>query len=191
MSSSHSVDINSIKINKCNNPKFIKVQEMSYLQDNILKTWEVALTHDSVSILIINKKEDKFVFVKQFRPPVFLNNSDGFTYELCAGIADKDTSLKQIAKEEILEECGYDVLLNDIITINSFFSAVGFAGAKQTLFFAFVDSGMKVSTGGGIGNEKIEIIECDINKAYEFLSSVSTTPTTFYAIMEYFRRYKQ
>ena len=33
----------------------------------------------------------------------------GVTYELCAGITDKDAPLLQIAKEEVLEETGFDV----------------------------------------------------------------------------------
>ena len=35
----------------------------------------------------------------------------GVTYELCAGIVDKDKDLAEIAKEEVLEECGYNVPL--------------------------------------------------------------------------------
>lgn len=33
----------------------------------------------------------------------------GITLELCAGIVDKDLSLKEIAREEILEECGFNI----------------------------------------------------------------------------------
>ncbi len=40
------------------------------------------------------------------------SGEEGITVELCAGIVDKDDlSPKQIAKEEVLEECGYDVAL--------------------------------------------------------------------------------
>src|SRR6218665_3921059 len=35
--------------------------------------------------------------------------SAGFTYELCAGIIDKQKSVAAIAVEEVLEECGYQV----------------------------------------------------------------------------------
>lgn len=33
----------------------------------------------------------------------------GVTIELCAGIVDKDIPIKDIAREEILEECGFNV----------------------------------------------------------------------------------
>ena len=60
-----------------------------------------------MAILIYNRDQNSFVLVKQFRPPVFLKDEKGFTYELCAGITDKESTLEQIAIEEILEETGY------------------------------------------------------------------------------------
>lgn len=38
----------------------------------------------------------------------------GFTLELCAGIIDKSKPFIEIAREEVLEECGYDVPLERI-----------------------------------------------------------------------------
>ena len=35
--------------------------------------------------------------------------SAGVTIELCAGLVDKDCSLAETARQEVLEECGYDV----------------------------------------------------------------------------------
>lgn len=36
----------------------------------------------------------------------------GVTLELCAGIVDKDLPLIEIAREEVLEECGFNVPLD-------------------------------------------------------------------------------
>ncbi len=44
----------------------------------------------------------------------------GVTWELCAGIVDKDLSLIEITREEIREECGYDVPAESISKITSF-----------------------------------------------------------------------
>jgi len=44
------------------------------------------------------------------------------TLELCAGIVDKDVTLEEIAREELLEEVGYDVpvsLLEKIVSCRS------------------------------------------------------------------------
>lgn len=42
------------------------------------------------------------------------------TDELCAGIVDKSKSLIEIAREEILEECGYDVPVERIETVMTY-----------------------------------------------------------------------
>lgn len=44
----------------------------------------------------------------------------GFTIELCAGIVDKDQSLAETMKDELLEECGYDVPLSAINKVTSY-----------------------------------------------------------------------
>lgn len=42
------------------------------------------------------------------------------TLELCAGIVDKSKSLREIAQEEVLEECGYNVPLERIEQIMTY-----------------------------------------------------------------------
>ena len=78
-----------------------------------------------------------------------------FTYELCAGIVDKTVPLKQIAKEEIDEECGYDVPLERIEKITSFFTTVGISGAKQHLL-ALLAPLVGEPSNGGVASRKLE-----------------------------------
>ncbi len=115
--------------------------------------------------------------VRQFRPPVYLKNHDGFTYELCAGIVDKDKSLLEIAHEEILEECGFHVPLERIEKITSFYTAVGFAGSHQTLYFAIIDESMRVSEGGGVDVEEIEVVYVSLAEARAFVLDESKAKT--------------
>lgn len=50
--------------------------------------------------------------------------STGVTYELCAGLVDKpDLSLEEIARQEVLEECGYDIPASKLKRITSYRSA--------------------------------------------------------------------
>jgi UDP-sugar diphosphatase len=166
--------MSKIKINKITpleNPKFIKPLKIYYTQSQKEKTWEAVQAHSSVAILLYHKQKDAFVLVKQLRITTLLNNDeeDGFTYELCAGIVDKDKSLKQIAKEEILEECGYDIASEDIKRVTSFYTSVGFSGTKQTMFYAVIDESQKVSDGGGIDDEEIELYFLPLKKAKEFM----------------------
>jgi len=62
----------------------------------------------------------------------------GFTYELCAGLIDKQKAIKQICKEEIAEEVGYDVPLDGIHELSTCVSSSGTSGAKHTMFYAEV-----------------------------------------------------
>lgn len=161
--------IQNVEILSCEHSDFIKPKRMQYRQNDVLKIWDMVEVHDSVSILLYHEEHDTLILVRQFRPPVYLKNGDGYTYELCAGIVDKDKTLADIAHEEILEECGYFIALDQIQRVTSFYTAVGFAGAVQTLYFARVNESMKVSDGGGIDHESIEVIEIPVSKAKEFV----------------------
>lgn len=180
--------IENFKLNPLENAKFISTSLATFKHNGIIRDWEIVQAHDSVAILIYHKERDAFVLVKQFRPAVYLNNNDGLTVELCAGIVDKELTLKEIAMEEIEEECGFAVPLEHIEKISSFHTSVGFAGSKQMLYFAEVEECMKVSAGGGIDDEQIEVIYLPVSEAKAFIydESVAKTPGLMFAFMWYF-----
>jgi UDP-sugar diphosphatase len=157
------------QVKKLEDPKFIEPVELIYIQNNQEKRWEAIISYDSVAILLWHKQKDSFVLVKQLRPAVLHMKKDGYMYELCAGIVDKELTLSQIAKEEILEECGYDIPLEKLRYITSFFTSVGTTGAKQSLFYGEIDEAMKVSEGGGIHDEEIEVIYLKTAEAKKFM----------------------
>jgi len=182
--------IKHFKLQPLVNAKFISTAFATYEQEGIEKSWEIVEAHDSVAILLYHKEKRSFVLVKQFRPAVYLNNDHGMTIELCAGIVDKELSLLEIAKEEVEEECGYDIPLSNIQKITSFHTSVGFAGSKQTLYFAEVEESMKVSEGGGVDHEQIEVVYLPIDEAKKFLydESIAKTPGLMFAFMWWFER---
>jgi UDP-sugar diphosphatase len=113
--------------------KFLRIKRMYYTQNGRKKAWDIAETHDCLAILQYNKTTQNFTLVKQFRPPVYLKHQTkkgfshlgGVTYELCAGLIDKDgKSDLEICHEEILEECGYNVLIERIEKITSVCSVI-------------------------------------------------------------------
>ena len=177
--------ITHFKLNPLVDPKFISTALATYEQNGIAKDWEVVQAHDSVAILIYHREEKSFILVKQFRPAVYVHNKDGMSVELCAGIVDKEVSLQQIAQEEIEEECGYRVPLEKVEKITAFYTSVGFAGSKQTLYYAEVTEAMKVSEGGGIDAELIEVIRLGVDDAEAFMydESVVKTPGLMFAFM--------
>jgi UDP-sugar diphosphatase len=172
--------------------KFIRASLATYKQNGKKKNWEIVDAHDSVAILIYHRTKNAFVLVKQFRPAVYMNNNDGITLELCAGIVDKKLSLAQIAKEEIEEECGYDVAVENIEKITGFHTSVGFAGSKQVLYYVEVDDDVKVSEGGGIDDEQIEVIYLSVDEAKTFMydESVAKTSGLMFAFMWWFAKRK-
>lgn len=171
-------------------PEYIKASLAKYSQNGVQKDWEVVEAHDSVAVLIYHKEHDSFVLVKQFRPAVYLHNRVGMTVELCAGLVDKKLSLSQIAAEEIEEECGFRVSAKEIEKITSFHTSVGFAGSKQELFYAEVTESMRVSEGGGIDDELIEVIEVPTSEAeaYLYREEIVKTPGLMFAFMWWYNR---
>jgi len=170
----------SIKIieeTDCRESKFVNVRRLRFEQKGVEKNWDFARVHDSVAIVIYDSSKESFVLVRQFRPPVYIKNNDGFTYELCAGILDKDKSLAETAREEILEETGYDVDAESLERVTSFYTAVSFAASVQTIYYVEVDESMKVSEGGGIGTEDIELVYLSVRETKEFLFD-ETKPKT-------------
>jgi UDP-sugar diphosphatase len=114
----------------------------------------VVKAHDSVAVVLYHTDKHRFLIVRQFRPALYaamlrgagITDTQGsaaapplagaFTCELCAGIVDKDMSLADTAREEIHEECGFDVPVDNIKQITSYIAGVGTQGATQSSFFA-------------------------------------------------------
>ena len=182
--------IEDLKISELKDTKYIHPLKVTFLQNGKNKTWEAVKSHNSVAVLLYHVEKKAFLLVKQFRAPVFLNDSSKtFTYELCAGLVDKDKSLEEIAQEEINEECGYAVELKDILKITSFYTNVGISGACQYLFFAKIDESMKIHAGGGVNDEQIELMYLPIEQSDEFIfdESKAKTPGLMFSFYWFFK----
>lgn len=170
-------------------PHYVRPVRILYTQNGRKLTWEAVQSHDSVSVLLYHTQKEAFLLVKQFRPPVYMKHPQHHsTYELCAGIVDKEASLEQIAKEEIDEECGYDVPLERIVRITSFFTNVGITGGKQYLYFAEIDETMRVHGGGGIHTEQILLEWVPLKEANTFVfdENRAKTPGLMFAFYWFF-----
>ncbi|XP_054725671.1 uridine diphosphate glucose pyrophosphatase NUDT14-like [Anastrepha obliqua] len=171
-----------------NDSPYVKPFRLYYVQNGVEKNWDLLKVHDSVAIILYNSTRRVLIFVKQFRPAVYhskytacgydaaeidlkrVRPESGITLELCAGIVDKDKSWRQIAREEVLEECGYDVPLDGIEEVMSYRSGVGSSGAAQTMYYCEVTDDDRVTKGGGVGDEIIEVVEYTIPEAAKLLS---------------------
>ncbi|KAH8381227.1 hypothetical protein KR093_000094 [Drosophila rubida] len=162
---------------------YVQPHRMYYVQNGVEKNWDLLKVHDSVAIILFNTTRQKLVLVKQFRPAVYhgvitteLGSFDkadlkafppaiGVTLELCAGIVDKSKSWSEIAREEVLEECGYDVNVDRIEQVMVYRSGVGSSGAKQAMYYCEVTDADKANSGGGVEDEMIEVVELSLAEA--------------------------
>eukprot|EP00898_Chlorokybus_atmophyticus_P000273 jgi/Chlat1/1246/Chrsp115S08653 len=174
--------------------RFVKPRSVTFTQDGMKRRWDMVLSHPSVAIVLYHTGLDAVILVRQFRPAVYASalraassattdNDDivssdvslplsvGFAYELCAGIVDKaDRSLAEIAKEEVLEECGFDVPATAFKKLTSFVSSVGISGPRQTLFFAKIDDTMRIADGGGgVDGEAIDVVALPVSAIDRFV----------------------
>ncbi|KAJ8972289.1 hypothetical protein NQ314_000247 [Rhamnusium bicolor] len=182
---------------------YLKPYTMHFIQNGSKRTWDLLTIHDSVAIVIYNITRNVLILVKQFRPAVYYGSIPeedrkieseinvekyppeiGITIELCAGIVDKKLPLPEIAKEEILEECGYDVPIHNLEKIGSYCSGVGTSGSLQTAFYCEVTDDMKVSGGGGVDDEIIDVVEMTVDEIKKYVSqnNIKSPPSFMYGI---------
>lgn len=179
-------------------PPYVKPFRLYYTQNGKEKNWDCLKAHDSVAIVIYNVTRKKLVLVKQFRPAVYYgivsedgdpNNIDyekyppsiGVTVELCGGKVDKQKSVKEIAQEDVLEECGYNVPLEKIEVVLVYRSDVGTRSAVQSLFYCEVTDDQKENQGEGVDDESREIAEYSIEEIEARMKpgNIHTSPPSF------------
>lgn len=168
-------NIKNIEIIPLTKSKFVKPFSISFTQDGKQRIWDCVEAHDSVSSVLYHRDKDSFLFVKQFRPSLWyyqhsnniLSDEPGISTEFCAGIMDKNLSPKQTIIEEIIEETGYKV--KDITKITSNYTALGFGANRQTMFYSIIDETMKISEGGGVDDEQIELLFIKRDEIMDFI----------------------
>jgi len=165
--------ITDVELNPLEHSNFIKLQQMKYKENNIEKVWHIAQAHDSVAVLVFNTDLQKYIIIKQFRPPVYLNREDknGYTYELCAGIKDKIKPLSLIAAEEVFEELGYLVESRNLKKLTTVHTSVGTNGAAQTIYYIEVTNAQRIGKGGGIDDEQIEVLHLTRQEIMDLIKS--------------------
>ncbi len=195
------IDPSSFHISKLENPQYLRAVRLNYREGDFSKHWEVLEPRHSVCILIYHQDFDSFDLVRQFRPAVFYvqslesqtqDLSHAYTYELCAGLVDKEgKSLEQIAREEVLEECGFKA--GRLTPIQDFLGNTGNSGARTSIFFTQVGQKDRVSGGGGVDDECIEVLYLKKEHALDFIfhPKIAKTTSLFLAIHWYYYTFTQ
>ena len=170
--------------------KFIHPQRIHYQLEGEEYAWDMYRSFDSVAILLYSQEKDALLLLRHLRPCAFVRDKRGIVYELCAGLVDKEgKSKEQIAKEEVLEECGYSIPTQNLQKINTFYSNIGLSTSKQTLFFASISQEEKISEGGGERDENFELFWLPCLEIVQFLQDETIEKTSSLAYMlEWFLR---
>lgn len=164
--------------------------KINYKQNNKPREWDIFAERNGVVIILYNSTRDVLTLVKQFRPSVYLQQvpenerrpeknidtkkyppSLGVTLEFCAGLEDKNIPTVEIAKEEILEECGYEVNDDQLEIIATIANMSVTTGARSTFYYCEVTDDMRVSNGGGVVGENIEVVEMPVNEVLEYANN--------------------
>ncbi|KAJ8984030.1 hypothetical protein NQ317_012254 [Molorchus minor] len=160
---------------------------MYYKQNDKQRKWNIFAERNGVVIIVYNKTKDVLVLVKQFRPSVYFQQIPdkdrqekvdtakhpakiGITLEWCAGLEDKVIPTDQIAKEEILEECGYEVTLDQLEKIGTIKNLSTTTGARSTFYYCEVTEEMRVNEGGGEQGENCEVLEMPVEDVIKYAS---------------------
>jgi UDP-sugar diphosphatase len=160
-------------VEKCRG-RFLKLLEVFYTYKGVPKRWEVCPSRDSVAVLIYHRDRGELILVRQFRLPLYLKNRDGFSYELCAGLQDKEgLTPVEVAKEEVEEECGFQVPVERFRRITSTWGSLGTSASNQIIYYVEVTDRDRVSEGGGLPEEDIELFYLKPEELVQFATDDS------------------
>lgn len=124
---------------------------------------------DAVAVLLHCEARGTFLLAEQFRFPVYRagDPSQGWIYELVAGVIEEGESPEDVARREVLEEVGYEV--TELKYLTTCYLSPGGTTEKICLYYGKV--AQKKGEGGGIAaeHEDIRTVEIPIHKAYEMI----------------------
>ncbi len=149
--------------------EWLSLEKIEYLdKTGKKKDWESCTRTKStgaVVIVAITKPSNKFVLIRQFRPP-----TSSYVIEFPAGLVDEGESSADSALRELKEECGCSGKL--IRITNHFFSSPGMSSASLALALVEIDETAPgaFSEPDFDDSEDIETFFVEVSELSNFLS---------------------
>ena len=124
---------------------------------------------NGATILLYDLQRRTVLLTRQFRLPTYVNgNASGMLLETCAGLLDADNPEDAI-RRETREETGYEIGV-----VRKVFEAYMSPGSVTEILHFFIaeySAAARVSDGGGIDDEDIEVVEMDFDAAQAAIRS--------------------
>jgi len=127
---------------------------------------------DSVAAIVVNPAKQTFVFVEQFRYPVYTKEPEGaWILEIVAGTVEGRSTPEQTIVREIKEELGYSV--QNLQPIMHFYPSPGASNEIIYLFYGEISPDQQTSAGGGViaEGEDIRVVEIPFEKAFAMMQN--------------------
>ena len=125
---------------------------------------QVAVRGVAVAALLRHRSRDSFIFIRQFRFPVWDETHD-WLLEIPAGMVEKGERPEETMRREIVEETGYEAL--SLTEIANCFPAPGFSSGRIVIFTGEVDG--EPGHAPGDGDEDIGLVELSRTEAFGLL----------------------
>ena len=124
---------------------------------------------NGATILLHNPETDRVILTRQFRLPTFINgNPNGMLIETCAGLLDNDSPEVAI-RRETEEETGY--IITDVVKVMEAYMSPGSVTEKLFFYVAHYSPNTERSTGGGVDEEEIDVLELPLAEAVQMIKT--------------------
>ena len=137
-------------------------------------SWEVQSREaydrgNGATILLYDPAQRTVVLTQQFRLPTYVNgNGSGMLIEACAGLLDADDPETCIAREAF-EETGYEI--RNARKVMQAYMSPGSVTEILHFFVAEYSRAQRVTEGGGVEEEDIEVLELSFDEALRRVAS--------------------
>lgn len=150
--------------------KYLKVKKFQHTTvnpttgENVVHAQECVMRPDSVGVLIHRPRDQKFIWVEQFRiGPGTKEPGQPNTIEPVAGMVDKEGDPREAAEREVWEETHLAPLTLEHVM--SFYMCPGIINERMHLYYATIDAA-HVDEIGGLAEEN-EFIKIHVWDAYQ------------------------
>jgi nudix-type nucleoside diphosphatase (YffH/AdpP family) len=124
---------------------------------------------NGATILLYDRARRTVVLTQQFRLPTYVNgNASGMLIEACAGLLDADDPETCIAREAF-EETGYEI--RNARKVMQAYMSPGSVTEILYFFVAEYSRAQRLSAGGGVEEEDIEVLELSFDDALGRIAS--------------------